>query len=399
MHFHNKVDRLPGRQRARDEEIVILTAVIVARDLILARVVEIAVRIVVTARREGVGTVLRRREDKVYALTRRVDHDVIRLSDRHRVRMGKGGGGIILLLGQPLRIQGLYRRAVVGHVHGRAGKLGVIVPTAKIPALPLGRRQGDDTDANDGIKRLSIPRNQGVRMLTRADCRTVGGVPAADRRQELRVAGNGNGKTIAIIERIVADRGHAIGNRHARKRGAIIERIVTDGGHAIRNRHARKGVAILERIVADGGHAVGNRHARKILTIIERRVSDRGHAIRNRHARKSGAIIERIVTDGGHAIPNRHTRKRGAIRERRVADGGDTCRNFEMGIGFSDGIFEELRTILGIQIPLHTLIEVILLIHFNIHQCRTLIKHKPTDGSDAFRDAYTCKRGTAIDRA
>ena len=81
--------------------------------------------------------------------------------------------------------------------------------------------------------------------------------------------------------------------------GSVSEGYLAPRGN-IANNHFCEAAAIVERISANAGDAIGYRDARKAAAIIERKPSDAGDAIGDGDARKAAAIVERRFADAGH---------------------------------------------------------------------------------------------------
>ena len=99
---------------------------------------------------------------------------------------------------------------------------------------------------------------------------------------------------------------------------------------------AGQGVAIGERVFADGGDAVGDRHAGQGGAAEERPVADGGDAGGDRRAGQGDAVEERPVADGGDAGGDDQVDHGGAAVKGFVADGGDGVA--AEGVGNLDGI-------------------------------------------------------------
>ena len=158
----------------------------------------------------------------------------------------------------------------------------------------------------------------------------------------------------AIIERIHAYTGNAIGDRNVRQTCAIRERTIADARQlaVFAECNARKSRAITECIIADASYAIGNRDALNATAMIERILADacatcnhhglqRGGRITivpierkctknvskirifrtifgcshkwNRDARKATATFECTRADASHAIGNHNVRQACAI--------------------------------------------------------------------------------------
>ena len=87
---------------------------------------------------------------------------------------------------------------------------------------------------------------------------------------------------------------------------AIIERIITNRGYAIRDINAGKVAASIERIITNRGYSVWDSYACKPVATRERRTTNRGYAITDCYACKAGARIERRITNRGYVIRNNY---------------------------------------------------------------------------------------------
>ena len=89
--------------------------------------------------------------------------------------------------------------------------------------------------------------------------------------------------------------------------------MVANAGHAVRNRDARKAAAVVERRIANAGHAIGDCDARKAAAIFKRRIANAGHAVRNRDAGKFITAAEGIAFDGCNASRERNSLNRSTV--------------------------------------------------------------------------------------
>ena len=77
-------------------------------------------------------------------------------------------------------------------------------------------------------------------------------------------------------------------------------------GVSFNNNNARKAAAILEGILADIRHAVGDYYARKPGATNEGTIADARHTVWECNARQAATIIESIIADACHATVRRN---------------------------------------------------------------------------------------------
>ena len=125
-----------------------------------------------------------------------------------------------------------------------------------------------------------------------------------------------------------------IGNMYFFQPAAILERILTDARHAVGNGDTRKAVAIIERRTSNARHAVRNNEVGdkfaiqiQVVRIIYRvaRVTAKLYCtpccnIGNMYLFQPGAIFERLISDARYAVWNSDARKTTAIIERRTSN-------------------------------------------------------------------------------
>ena len=145
------------------------------------------------------------------------------------------------------------------------------------------------------------------------------------------------GQTAASGERVPADDGDAVRDRHVHQAG-FIERVIPDGGDAARDRHILQRGAFIEHRSSDGRYAFCEGRVLQLEAAGEGRVPDIGNAARDCHGRQADAVGERVIADGRHTVRDCEgihpfaPGKRGipdsanAVRDR---DGPEVCAGIE----------------------------------------------------------------------
>ena len=146
-------------------------------------------------------------------------------------------------------------------------------------------------------------------------------------------------KGTAIMERMTADAGHAVGDSDGSQAIAARERPLADRGHAVGDGDRGQATAIIERLIADGGYAVGNGSVLASHHKSIRRCFNEGIAVVTgiidsitifyRNAFKTTATKERRTVDAGHAVADGDGGQATATTERRKVDAGHAVRDGE----------------------------------------------------------------------
>ena len=104
-------------------------------------------------------------------------------------------------------------------------------------------------------------------------------------------------QTATIVERIISNARHAVGDRDVCQIATMGERIISNARYAVPDRDACKTATIVERIISNARHAVRDRDACQTATIGERMISNARHAVRDCDACQSRTIVERIIAN------------------------------------------------------------------------------------------------------
>jgi len=148
---------------------------------------------------------------------------------------------------------------------------------------------------------------------------------------------------VAIVERIFADRGDAVGDvimfgltpRKLDKRSLVLieQYAIHTNVVSVERVHCdfRQAGATHERLGSDRGDAVGDGDAGQAGATIEHIVSDRGDAVGDGDAGQAGAFVERIGSDRGDAVGDGDAGQAGAQSNRIISDAGDTVGDGDTG--------------------------------------------------------------------
>ena len=136
---------------------------------------------------------------------------------------------------------------------------------------------------------------------------------------------------VAIVERIIANTGHALRNRDAGQTTATFERIITNPGYTVRDDDASQTTATVECIVANPGHTAQDCDVRQPAATAERRITNPGHTVRDDDTGQTTATAERIIANAGHTVRDDDAGQAAAIIERIITNPGYTVRDDDAG--------------------------------------------------------------------
>ena len=138
----------------------------------------------------------------------------------------------------------------------------------------------------------------------------------------LRAAEIDIGQGGAVLERPVADGGHACRNGDACEVRAVIECGIGDGGQTCRQHNAGH-LAERERTLTEGGQRGGEGYACDGIAPVECLRADGTHTLGNHRGLELFAVLERLCTDGGEGVGERDAREIGAVIERHITNARD----------------------------------------------------------------------------